>query len=292
MPITENLTAALGAEGLEDPTLALGLEGVADWSPQMAFLDQMKSSRPFFSNGYSNEDLIAGGYLDENGWPTEIPPGGGVAGTFFAWGEFQSGPAHAGVYVLDYEGEGIIDLPGVTILSSEPGRITFQSNGSNFGLNILSTDPSGTGDYIRDISIVAEEHYALYEAGAVFNPDWLEVIQDTRQVRYMDWQNTNESSASEWGDRSGPDHASWVEYDGVPVEILVQLANEIGADPWFNIPHLATDEYIREFASYVRDNLDPRLKASFEFSNETWNYSFQHTHDLNQAGRDEWGADS
>ena len=294
MPITENLTAASGALGLDDPTLGLGLEGVTDWTPQMPFLDQMKTSRPFFSNGYSNDELVSGGYLDENGWPTEIPPGGGLVGTFFAWGDFQSGPSHAGVYVLEYEGEGIIDLPGggITVLSSEPGRITFQSSGNNFGLNILSTDPGGTGDYIRNISIVAEEHYELYEAGAVFNPDWLDVIQDVRQVRFMDWMNANGSTRTDWDERIGVDHASWVEFDGVPVEIMVQLANEIGADPWFNLPHLASDEYIREFATYVRDNLDPRLQASFELSNETWNYSFEQTIDLNQAGRDAWGADS
>ena len=84
------------------------------------YLDQMKTSRPFSSGSLSNEELISGGYLDANGWPTTMPPGGEPVSTFFAWADFQSAEAHAGVYVLDYEGEGIIDLPGVTVQVRTP----------------------------------------------------------------------------------------------------------------------------------------------------------------------------
>ena len=71
----------------------------------------------------------------------------------------------------------------------------------------------------------------------------------------------------------------------------MQLANEVGVDPWFNMPHLADAEYIRNFATYVRDNLDPALTAKVEYSNEAWNWSFQQTQWLLQQAKSEWGVD-
>ncbi|MEZ5449148.1 MAG: hypothetical protein R3E89_09170 [Thiolinea sp.] len=38
---------------------------------------------------------------------------------------------------------------------------------------------------------------------------------------------------------------------------MVQLANTLNADAWFNIPHLADRDYIQRYATYVRDNLRP-----------------------------------
>ena len=54
----------------------------------------------------------------------------------------------------------------------------------------------------------------------------------------------------------------------------MELANQLNAHPWFNIPHNATDYYVRQFADYVRDHLNTNLKAHIEYSNETWNDTF------------------
>jgi hypothetical protein len=43
------------------------------------------------------------------------------------------------------------------------------------------------------------------------------------------------------------------------------------------MPHSATDDYMRQFATYVRDNLKPGLVAYVEYSNEVWNFGFEHT---------------
>ncbi|TWT42133.1 hypothetical protein RAS1_32620 [Phycisphaerae bacterium RAS1] len=58
---------------------------------------------------------------------------------------------------------------------------------------------------------------------------------------------------------------------GVPVETMVDLCNTLNASPWFCMPTAASDDYVRRFAEYVRDNLKPNLKAYVEYSNETWN---------------------
>ena len=65
--------------------------------------------------------------------------------------------------------------------------------------------------------------------------------------------------------------ASIDEPDGFPIEVLVALANKLNVNPWFCVPHMADDDYVRKFATYVRDNLRSNLVAYFEFSNEIWN---------------------
>jgi hypothetical protein len=71
---------------------------------------------------------------------------------------------------------------------------------------------------------------------------------------------------------------------GGRLETLVAIANELDVDPWFCIPTQADDDYVTQFATYIRDNLDAGLKAYFEYSNETWNTAFnQFSYSLNKA---------
>jgi hypothetical protein len=67
-----------------------------------------------------------------------------------------------------------------------------------------------------------------------------------------------------------------VSYVGVgpPLEDMVLLANIVAADPWFCIPHLADDDYVRRFAETLRDGLRPDRKAYIEYSNELWHTGF------------------
>jgi len=55
---------------------------------------------------------------------------------------------------------------------------------------------------------------------------------------------------------------------------MVELCNELRVDPWFCIPHIADDDYVRRFATLVRDSLHHGAKIYVEFSNETWNSDF------------------
>ena len=135
------------------------------------------------------------------------------------------------------------------------------------------------------------ENIELLEAGAMFNPAWIARIEDLRVVRFMDWMATNNSSLSAWSDRPRPDDYTFA-WRGAPVEVMVALANEIGADPWFTLPHQATDEHIRAFAEFARDHLDPSRKAYVEYSNEVWNWIFGQTHWALAEAKRRWGADA
>jgi hypothetical protein len=65
---------------------------------------------------------------------------------------------------------------------------------------------------------------------------------------------------------------------------MVGLANALRVDAWFTMPHLADDEYVRNFARYVLDHLDPKLKAYVEYSNEVWNSRFAQAHHARDQG--------
>jgi hypothetical protein len=101
----------------------------------------------------------------------------------------------------------------------------------------------------------------------------------------MGWQQTINTAVKTWAQRAKPEDARYSTEAGPPVELLVDLANELGAHPWFCIPHLADDDYVRRFARLVRERLKPGLKAYVEYSNEVWNWLYPATHYAKEMGQ-------
>ena len=274
-------TIALPAPGLRPqglPALGMEISGINDWTTQHPFIDVMKTSRPWIGHlpgrwgGFGNEALRAAGHVGPDGWPLSIPDGVERVEALILTDQPEEATHLRGDYVLFYDGEADIELTGgARRVRPAPGRITFgYSPGGPVGISLQSIDPDNP---IRNIRVVREEHLALHEAGVLFNPLWIEKIEDLRLIRFMSWMDTNGSDISRWADRPLPGDASYAPW-GAPVEIMVALANQIGADPWFTLPHLADDDYVRNFAQLVKERLDPRLKAHVEFSNEVWNRIF------------------
>ena len=85
-------------------------------------------------------------------------------------------------------------------------------------------------------------------------------------LRFMAMQNTNAQTDMVWSDRKQVGDRSY--HDGVPVERMILLANVLGADAWFCIPHAADDDYITHFAQMALDTLRPDVKVYVEYSNE------------------------
>jgi hypothetical protein len=66
----------------------------------------------------------------------------------------------------------------------------------------------------------------------------------------------------------------WGTSSGVPIETAVALANEVLTDAWFNVPVMASDDYITQMAALVHKRLGGTHRAYIEFSNEVWNGAF------------------
>lgn len=286
--------------GIANPSVGMGLNGIVDWTAQQPFIDVMKTARPWTGHlpnqwgGWGPEDFASRGYLDEDGWLKSIPEGITSASTLMLTDLPPEAISVNGRYRMTYKGRGVIGVGGrARNVKRENDAIWFDFvAGPGFvEITISQTDPLATGDYIRNIQVVKRENIPLHEVRAIFNPGWIERIQDQRLLRFMDWMNTNDSTVSGWDQRPKVSDFTYVRR-GAPVEIMVALANQIGADPWFTMPHLATGEYMRRLAEYVRDNLDPALKAHIEFSNEVWNWQFQQAQWAEAEGKRRWGQNS
>ena len=158
-------------------------------------------------------------------------------------------------------------------------KFTFVPNGSQGAVfYIKETDPSNP---IRGLDC----READADPTAIFTKDYIDTIKRYSVVRFMDWQSTNKNNAVNWATRTKPGSGVVRGDDGVALEYMVDLANETGVDPWFCMPWNADDDYIRRFATYVRDNLNPGRKIYVETSNEVWNWGFKVTHQARDEGK-------
>jgi hypothetical protein len=107
-----------------------------------------------------------------------------------------------------------------------------------------------------------------------FHPRFLEILAPFRLLRFMKWQRTDSEQLAqrEWTDRATPSYYTQADpARGVALEYAVRLANELSADAWVNVPHDASDDYVRRMATLLRDGLRPDRRLYIEYTNEWWN---------------------
>ncbi len=249
-------------------------------------------ARPWFTKGNVR--------FDRNGWPVNLA--GGQAGTRFL-SHIPPKALPKGHYTVLYDGQGKITYGGsAKVISSSPGRDVIQFVPVNKGtitatLSIKKSDPR---NYIRNIRVIMpggicrnnpfrrvshprqcannsfisfEKHYKSIR----FNPDYLNFMKDFKVLRFMNMSGVTRNSIRSWHQRPTLTKATWGGKEGVrgvPIEVMVDLANKLNANPWFNIPHNADDNFITKFAQYVKAHLNSNLKVYLEYSNETWNDVF------------------
>tara|TARA_R110002072_G_scaffold253821_2_gene412605 strand:- start:4075 stop:6612 length:2538 start_codon:yes stop_codon:yes gene_type:complete len=259
--------------------VGIGLASVADWSTQQPFMDVMKTARPWLGHkpgrygGMEYAELVAGGYLDGDGWPLKMPRELSSIGTLILTDMPEAAVSLKGRYRLRFDGKGVIEVAGrAQNVRYGTGEVTFDYVPGPGSVDIR-VQRINTTNPPRNISVVKLDNADRFDKGAVFNPAWTSRIGGFRALRFMDWMATNNTALNTWADRPKPGDVSFV--SGVPVEVMVALANEVETDAWFNMPHLADDDFVRRFARYVRDNLDPELTVYVEFSNEVWNWQFE-----------------
>jgi hypothetical protein len=271
--------------------IGTNLGGIADWSTEFPFVDLMKSARPWVSVSSTTWDDGRPLATDSDGWVTSLLEDQGATTVFLtSMTKFPEG-----TYTLRWEGQGTIELSRpLTPVSA--GVATFDVARPD-GFTILTISAVDEADPIRNIEILPPggicagrpERWAQSETDCragryrsfvdhvddiVFTPWFLRVVSNYGTLRFMDWMNTNNNPSEVWADRPLVSDATYM-VDGVPVEVLIDLSNRLDADPWFTLPHLADDNYVRQFAEMVEADLDPSLVARVEYSNEVWNGIFE-----------------
>jgi hypothetical protein len=109
-----------------------------------------------------------------------------------------------------------------------------------------------------------------------FHPLFLQRLQPFGTLRFMQVQETITSQIQHWSDLRGVDYETQTTdafhfQNGIAPEYMIELANELHANIWVNMPHMADDDFVTRFATLVRNTLDPKLKVYVEWSNEVWN---------------------
>ena len=265
------LTVAIGADRKPRPRLGINLAGPCDWNTELPFVDLMHFSRAWT---FQKKGLPFGAGpaldLDENGYPTWLPED--------VWAEspllsFGGHPWPSGNYTVLYKGRGKLSFGASStgLVEESPGRmlVSLDSRKGDLHLSILETDPA---DPVRDIHVIMPGFEKSWQSNP-WSPLFLGRWQGIACFRFMDFMATNNSAIRTWTDRPRPTDATFAGR-GVPLELLIDLSNRLHADPWFCIPHMASDDFVRNFAGMVREKLDPSLKAHIEFSNEVWNPGF------------------
>lgn len=274
---------AAAGESAAKPRARLGinLSGPADWNTELPLVDVFRFSRPWISQ--RKGERWGGGpalALDAQGWVRTLEAD--------CWAEtplctIDGGHYPSGQYSVLYEGRGKLDVWGAAeAVSREPGRMTIRVDAAKGGffLKLLQTDPE---DYVRNIRVVMPGFEKVYR-DEPFHPLFLRRWKGAACLRFMDWMHTNGSKIAHWSERPTPQDATF-SGKGVALELMIDLANRLEADPWFCMPHLADDEYVRSFATLVKRELAPQRKVLVEYSNEVWNGMFAQSKYAGEEGR-------
>jgi hypothetical protein len=266
------------------PRFGMNLAAVADYSRELPFVDVFKMARPWIpqaqGKAWGQGPALA---VDANGWITSLQAGQ-YAETILMDNALDD-QAHypSGPYTLLYDGQGTLafDLQSATVLSQTQGRmvVNVPAGGSGVYLMETATNPSNP---IRNIRFVMPGFEGSYLAQP-FNPAFLNAIQEFKALRFMEWSLTNGSAVRQWSDRATPADYTYT-WRGVPLEVELQLANTLKLPAWFNIPAMASDAYVKQFAALVNAQLSPSLGFYLEYSNETWNSEFSQQAYVQQQG--------
>jgi hypothetical protein len=202
-----------------------------------------------------------------DGYPSSLTPNQAAA-TVIAQGMRNHYPA--GPWVCRYDGDGDLEFRwDATVVTTQPGRYVLSVQPSQgILLRIIRTNPANPVRNIRLTEAHLENH------SGTFHPRFLSLWHFCKVMRFLDWQKTNSTYLANWSERPRADYFTQTGRDGIAYEHLIELCNTMRADPWICVPHLATDDFVRQFATMLRANLRPDLKVYVEYSNECWNGSF------------------
>ncbi|HEX2541632.1 MAG TPA: hypothetical protein VHM00_11190 [Caldimonas sp.] len=246
------------------------LAGIAYWGTQFPFADLMKNSGGWWSledNGTWHAPFPA---MTADGYPASLKAGQHAVAAV-AWDNSGYAP---GRYVVLWDGEGTISFPmsAVKVAETSGNRIAIDVSVTT-GQLWVSIDRTSATNPVRNLRFLWPGTEATYATNP-FNPVFLKKAAPFSTLRFMDWGGTNGSPVVHWSDRSKVSDLTYANHNGVPLEVMIDLANTLGVDPWFCIPHQATDDYVRQFAALLHSRLDPTLKPHIEYSNEVWNLAF------------------
>lgn len=179
----------------------------------------------------------------------------------------------------------------------------------DLGTNFWNLGWHGSGDCFQDVRNVQGED--------PWNPQFLEEIGIYYSLRFMDWDNTNNSQREQWSQRNVK---TALKQNPVAYEWMIDLCNRMDADMWVTVPHrtithatgdvpsdyalrlcilvktgvdmgqadlgptlepladMTAEDFVRAGGVKTCEPLEPQRRLYVEYSNETWNGMFKQSH--------------
>ncbi len=279
--------------------IGVSLEGLGDGARARALVDVAHTLRGWTKPGAG--DAVA---IDEHGWPLadaqtvlfDIRP-------YPAWNPpiddpdaFQ--PDWSGTYKMSFQGQ-------ATVAATGDKGPQLQNQAYDAATNLTTADivvpkgdgllfasftqtkrtpdsPAGSG--ITKLRVIRPGYAA--DSKALFTDEYLRALKPFAVLRFMDMLETNRTPgfygdpghhALNWADRHVPEDATQQPQGnkyGVAWEYVAELARLTGKDIWINIPIAATDDYVKNLAQLLKQQLPPTCNIYIEHSNEVWNFGF------------------
>jgi hypothetical protein len=258
--------------------------------------------------------------LNSQGLPAEVP-GGMVTRAMVqaVWTEAGNGGRNqgtfpAGNYVFTYSGSAdvlTVNGSGVTVNSSEEGRIEFSSDGSED----VYIEISGVVSSLADFVMEEAKYEGHWTAGNYWYPETLVELSGVKCLEFEaynicpGWPQTatpfptwaQRQPVAWFGYRHNPvfGHAdrntAGSDFRIMPYELQVDLVNKIGCNYWITIPYWADQSFVESLAAYVHANLHARATVYIEYCGEPFfdgslatpvNYCSEYLYDLGVAEGD------
>ena len=226
-----------------DPSLSnlgINLSGVYYYNNAAIFADMTKA----MSANHGSWDQAsgqAGSALDESGSPTEAASGSVTA-------DYPSGD-----YSVSWDGSGVINVNGNGNGDSiGPASVTMVNGVQHNTAKLAHTQTQNSWITFSTIPPTTNIHIvAPTEAifpGSYFLNDYILRLRPFTTLRFMDAQNTNGNSITNWSQRTWPNEGSRATAGGLAYEDILAIANLLVTDVWVNVPVNATDDYVCRMA--------------------------------------------
>ncbi|QEH36754.1 TAP-like protein [Aquisphaera giovannonii] len=217
--------------------------------------------------------------LNDNGYITSLTPQGYPLVTARTFTSMTGYPA--GAYSVSYSGTATLTFSGIAssvtpfTLGADGlyhGTVTINNTKGLLGIQASGLDPSHP---FGDLHIITPGYGTAPNQSQIYTDTFLQSIQPFSYLRFLEWDGYGGPSEVNWSDRFEPGDFQTFTMNGVPYEDMITLCNTAHKDMWINIPVRASDDYVKQLADLISSRLDPALKVYVEYTNETWNTSFQ-----------------
>lgn len=270
----------------------LGISVSANAYNERAWTDMFKSDARVWNVGTSSDAPV-----DSNGMPLSD------CDIFIFDGNFAQNNLRMssirGTYRLSFTGQATVSAPwtgGIQNVQYTAGTNTTTANlvitsdlpsillrFENTRRTAASALHSGVTDLklMRPIAVGSTQSYA---PDVIFTTEYLAAHNRGNVLRSMDFVATNGNLQREWSERRRLEELTYYGYardvgygwqgKGAPWETFILLCNLLDKDAWVNVPVFASDDYVRQLATLLKNTLEPGRKIYVEYSNEVWNFGF------------------